>query len=160
MFGRRMFIISKDYKEMNSPGFSSWMTIPPTTPPTLPSRPQRCRCTSNILPSLDPHLTKARYWFAITCLIASNGRSARTRSSCSIRAEVRGEQYQAYDKLPNEARQEYRQNEARSAAAAGVVIGGARQRQQRREQAAAQEQQAAQADAAATAYQQAYNAYT
>ena len=76
----------------------------------------------------------------------------------AARAEVRGGQYQAYDKLPDDAKQDYRQNEARSAAAAGVVVGGARQRQQRREQATAQEQQAAQADAAATAYQQAYNA--
>ena len=59
-------------------------------------------------------------------------------------AEVRGNQYEAYDRLDSDVQQEYRQNQAQGAAAAGMVVGGAKQRQQRRQsqqQAATQSQQ-------------------
>src|SRR5512139_2195999 len=36
-------------------------------------------------------------------------------------AEVRGNQYENYDKLPSEVQQEYRQNQAKDAAVAGAV---------------------------------------
>ena len=75
----------------------------------------------------------------------------------AARAEVRGNQYQAYERAPDELKQEYRRNEAKSAAAAGAVVGGARQRQSRREQARAQENQAAQQSAATSSFNQAYN---
>lgn len=59
-------------------------------------------------------------------------------------AQVRGNQYEAYDRLDSDVQQEYRQNQAQGAAAAGMVVGGAKQRQQRRQtqqQAASQSQQ-------------------
>jgi hypothetical protein len=59
-------------------------------------------------------------------------------------AEVRGNQYEAYDHVDSDVKEEYRQNEAREAAAAGAVVGGARQRQARRQQAQQQQQAAAQ----------------
>lgn len=51
----------------------------------------------------------------------------------AAKAETKGRQYGAYGNVNDDIKQEYRQNEARSAAAAGVVVGGARQRQQRRQ---------------------------
>ena len=82
--------------------------------------------------------------------------AAKAATASAVRSEVKGQQYDAYDKMSDDAKQEYRQNEAKSAAAAGAVVGGSRQRQERREQNKAQEQQAAQANAAASAYDQAY----
>ena len=53
-------------------------------------------------------------------------------------AEVRGNQYDAYDRLDDDVQQEYRQENARDAAAVGAVIGGRHQRKERRaEQVAA-----------------------
>jgi hypothetical protein len=69
-------------------------------------------------------------------------------------AEVRGQQYEGYDNLSDDAKQEYRRNEAKSAAAAGAVAGGVKQRQDRRQ---ARRQDAQQASAAG-AYDQAYKA--
>jgi hypothetical protein len=54
----------------------------------------------------------------------------------SAAAEVRGRQYDAYDKANDDLKQDYRRNEAKSAAAAGAVVGGASQRRDRREQSA------------------------
>jgi hypothetical protein len=68
-------------------------------------------------------------------------------------AEVRGQQHEAYDKVSDDVKQEYRQNQAKEAAAAGAVVGGAKQRRARREQSQAGEAQAAQAGQAS---QQAY----
>ena len=71
-------------------------------------------------------------------------------------AEVRGRQYDGYENLSGDAKQEYRRNEAKSAAAAGAVAGGVKQRQNRRQdrrQGAQVEQQQA---SAAAAYDQAY----
>ena len=82
--------------------------------------------------------------------------AAKAATAGAVAAGVRGQQYDAYDKMSDDAKQEYRQNEAKSAAAAGAVVGGSRQRQERREGNKAQEQQAAQANAAASAYDQAY----
>jgi hypothetical protein len=82
--------------------------------------------------------------------------AAKAATASAVRSEVKGQQYDAYDKLSDDVKQEYRQNEAKSAAAAGAVVGGSRQRQERREQDKAQEQQAAQANAATSAYDQAY----
>jgi hypothetical protein len=58
-------------------------------------------------------------------------------------AEVRGNQYEAYDHVDSDVKQEYRQNEAQEAAAAGAVVGAARQRQARRQSQQQQQQQAA-----------------
>jgi transcription initiation factor TFIID subunit TAF12 len=58
-------------------------------------------------------------------------------------AEVKGNQYQAYDKLDSDVQQQYRQNQAQSAAAAGAVAGAAQQRQQRRQSQQQQQQQQA-----------------
>ena len=49
-------------------------------------------------------------------------------------AEVRGQRHEeAYDRVDDDVKQEYRQNQAREAPAAGVVVGGSRQRRDRRE---------------------------
>ena len=81
--------------------------------------------------------------------------AARGAAAGAAAAEVRGQQYDRYDDLSDDAKREYRQNNAGGAAAAGAVAGGARQRQARRDQAA--QQQAAQANAAAGS-EQAYRA--
>lgn len=64
-------------------------------------------------------------------------------------AEVRGNQYDAYDRLDDDVQQEYRQENARDAAAVGAVIGGRHQRKERRAEQVA-------APAAATTASQAY----
>lgn len=51
-------------------------------------------------------------------------------------AEVRGRQYDAYDRVDDDVKREYRQRDAKSAAAAGAVVGGTAQRRERRETAA------------------------
>lgn len=51
----------------------------------------------------------------------------------AAKAEAQGQQHGAYGKMSEDVKQQYRQNEAKSAAAAGVVVGGAKQRQGRRE---------------------------
>ena len=70
-------------------------------------------------------------------------------------AEVRGNQYDNYDRVNSDVKEEYRQNQAREAAAAGAVVGGARQRQQRRQ---ATQQQAAAQQAAHQSGNDAFNA--
>src|SRR5262245_32488424 len=75
----------------------------------------------------------------------------------AVGAEVRGQQHDGYDRLSDDAKQEYRQNQARAGAGAGAVVGGARQRQARRQDRHAQQQQSAQASGT-TAYQPAYSA--
>ena len=82
--------------------------------------------------------------------------AAKGAAAGAVAAGARGQQYDAYDKMSDDTKQEYRQNNAKSAAAAGAVVGGSRQRQERREQDKAQEQQVAQANAAANTYTQAY----
>ena len=59
-------------------------------------------------------------------------------------AQVRGNQYQAYDKLDSDVQQQYRQNQAQQAAAAGAAAGAAQQRQQRRQSQQQQQQTASQ----------------
>lgn len=56
-------------------------------------------------------------------------------------AEVRGRQHEAYDRIDDDVKQEYRRQDAKPAAAAGAVVGGAAQRRDRRQTSA----QAAQA---------------
>jgi hypothetical protein len=77
-------------------------------------------------------------------------------------AEVQGRQYEAYENLSDDAKQEYRRNDAKSAAAAGAVAGGVKQRQDRRQgrrqNAQTQQQQQQQQASAAGAYDQAYKA--
>jgi hypothetical protein len=71
-------------------------------------------------------------------------------------AQVRGNQHEeAYDKLSDEAKREYRKEEGKPAAAAGMVVGGSRQRRDRRAGRKSQEDAEAQAKAAADAYDQA-----
>lgn len=73
-----------------------------------------------------------------------------------VRAGARGNQYEAWDEVDDDRKQEYRQNEAQSAARAGVAVGGVRARQDRRgarrEQGQQQQQQASAADAWSQAY--------
>ncbi|MDH1302515.1 MULTISPECIES: YMGG-like glycine zipper-containing protein [Achromobacter] len=65
-------------------------------------------------------------------------------------AGVRGNQHEeVYDRMSDDAKQQYRQNQAKDAAAAGMVVGGSRQRQDRRQDRAEASQQNA---AAASAY--------
>jgi hypothetical protein len=48
-------------------------------------------------------------------------------------AQVRGNQHdEAYDRVDDDRKQDYRQNRAKETAAAGMVVGGSRQRQERR----------------------------
>lgn len=68
-------------------------------------------------------------------------------------AEIRGQSHAGYDRLPEGAKQEYRQQQAREGAAVGAVAGGMNQRHQRR-QAAAQSAQSQ--EAASNAYNQAF----
>lgn len=67
----------------------------------------------------------------------SNGGRARGAVTGAVAGaavgEVRGNRYDAYDRLDDDVKQEYRQNKARDGAVAGAVVGGARQRQARRE---------------------------
>ena len=64
-------------------------------------------------------------------------------------AGVRGNQHEeVYDRMSDDAKQQYRQNQAKDAAA-GMVVGGSRQRQDRRQDRAEASQQNA---AAASAY--------
>lgn len=53
-------------------------------------------------------------------------------------AEVRGNQYDAYDRLDDDVQQEYRQDNARDVAVAGAVIGGRQQRKERRAEPASE----------------------
>ena len=62
--------------------------------------------------------------------------AARGAAAGATAAEVRGRQYDAYDRIDDDLQQEYRRNEAKSTAAAGAVVGGAAQRRERRKQAA------------------------
>lgn len=52
----------------------------------------------------------------------------------AVSAEVQGRGHSGYDVANDDLKQEYRQNQAKSAAAAGMVVGGAKQRHDRREQ--------------------------
>jgi hypothetical protein len=74
--------------------------------------------------------------------------AARGAAAGAVAAEARGQQYDRYDNLSDDAKREYRQNNAGGAAAAGAMVGASRQRQQRRQNAAQQQQ--AQANAAAS----------
>jgi len=65
-------------------------------------------------------------------------------------AEVRGNQYENYDKVDSDVQKEYRQNQAQEAAVAGAVVGGSRQRRDRRQQTQTQQQQTQQQSATAT----------
>lgn len=65
-------------------------------------------------------------------------------------AGARGNQHEeVYDRMSDDAKQQYRQNQAKDAAAAGMVVGGSRQRQDRRQDRAEASQQNA---AAASTY--------
>ena len=70
----------------------------------------------------------------------TNRRSDRGCTAGAAAAEVRGRQYDAYDRVDDDVKREYRRNDAKSAAAVGAVIGGTAQRRERR-QAAAQTSQ-------------------
>ncbi|WP_254241837.1 YMGG-like glycine zipper-containing protein [Achromobacter pestifer] len=71
-------------------------------------------------------------------------------------AGARGNQHEeVYDRMSDDAKQQYRQNQAKDAAAAGMVVGGSRQRQDRRQdRAEASQQNAAATSAYSTCMQQ------
>jgi transcription initiation factor TFIID subunit TAF12 len=75
--------------------------------------------------------------------------AARGALAGAARAEVKGQQYEAYDNAPEELKQEYRQNQAGSGAYVGAAVGGAASRRQRRQ--LGQQQQSQQAS-----FEQAY----
>jgi hypothetical protein len=62
------------------------------------------------------------------------------------------QQYENYDELPDDVKQEYRQNEATDATKAGAVVGGVTQRKDRRQARKADQQQAS----ASEAWEQSY----
>ncbi len=71
-------------------------------------------------------------------------------------AQVRGNQHEeAYDKLSDEAKREYRKEEGKPAAAAGMVVGGSKQRRDRRAGRRDEKDAEDKAKAAADAYDQA-----
>lgn len=69
----------------------------------------------------------------------------------AVVAGARGRQHEeVYDRMDDDTKQAYRQNQAKDAAAAGMVVGGSRQRQDRRQDRASQNQQNAAASSAYT----------
>ncbi|WP_454694110.1 hypothetical protein [Achromobacter aegrifaciens] len=67
----------------------------------------------------------------------------------AVVAGARGRQHEeVYDRVDDDTKQAYRQNQAKDAAAAGMVVGGSRQRQDRRQDRANQAQQNATASSA------------
>lgn len=67
-------------------------------------------------------------------------------------AGARGRQHEeVYDRLDDDVKQEYRQNQAKDAAVAGAAVGGVRQRQDRRN---AEQNTAASSSAYASCMQQ------
>lgn len=67
----------------------------------------------------------------------------------AVVAGARGRQNEeVYDRMDDDTKQAYRQNQAKDAAAAGMVVGGSRQRQDRRQDRANQSQQNAAASSA------------
>jgi hypothetical protein len=67
----------------------------------------------------------------------------------SVASEVRGNQYEAYEKIDDDVKKEYRQENAKDAAVAGAVVGGSKQRRANRN---ASQQAAAAPDASQEAY--------
>ena len=90
---------------------------------------------------------------------ARGGRVAGAAAGAAVgatRAEIQGQRYDNYDRVPDEVQQEYRRDRAGDAALAGAVIGGSSQRRANRE---LEQQQAAAEQAsndAANAFDQAY----
>lgn len=73
----------------------------------------------------------------------------------AVVAGARGRQHEeVYDRMDDDTKQAYRQNQAKDAAAAGMVVGGSRQRQDRRQDRANQAQQSANASSAYAACMQ------
>lgn len=82
------------------------------------------------------------------------GAAAGAAASAAV-AEVRGRDHDAYDNLSDDAKQEYRRNEAKEGAAAGAVVGGSKQRRDRRDTRRDEKEQTANAEAAKKSYDQA-----
>lgn len=83
------------------------------------------------------------------------GGRARGAAAGAAVAGARGRQHEeVYDRMDDDTKQAYRQNQAKDAAAAGMVVGGSRQRQDRRQDRADQSQQTAAASSAYAACMQ------
>ncbi|SIT30540.1 YMGG-like glycine zipper-containing protein [Achromobacter sp. MFA1 R4] len=85
----------------------------------------------------------------------ARGAAAGAAAGAAV-AGARGRQHEeVYDRMDDDTKQAYRQNQAKDAAAAGMVVGGSRQRQERREDRAnAPQQDAAVSSAYANCMQQ------
>ena len=84
----------------------------------------------------------------------ARGAAAGAAAGAAV-AGARGQQHEeVYDRMDDDTKQAYRQNQAKDAAAAGMVVGGSRQRQDRRQDRANQNQQAAAASSAYAACMQ------
>jgi hypothetical protein len=101
----------------------------------------------------DPALA-AQTSSAATTAPPTGGR-VRGAAAGAVGAQVRSNQY---ENVPDKAKEEYRQNQAKSAAAAGAVVGGSKQRRDRRQESTQQQQTAAQQSSNASAFNQAYSA--
>jgi hypothetical protein len=78
----------------------------------------------------------------------ARGAAAGAAAGAAV-AGARGHQHEeAYDRMGDDTKQAYRQNQAKDAAAAGMVVGGSRQRQDRRQDRANQSPQATNASSA------------
>ena len=112
-------------------------------------------CQTQAKSAYDQALAAANQSAATSTTTASQPSGGRARGAAAgavagaAAAEVRGNQYENYDKVDSDVQKEYRQNEAQEAAVAGAVVGGSRQRRDRRQQTQAEEKQAQQQSATA-----------
>ncbi|WP_191578556.1 YMGG-like glycine zipper-containing protein [Achromobacter insolitus] len=84
----------------------------------------------------------------------ARGAAAGAAAGAAV-AGARGRQHEeVYDRMDDDTKQAYRQNQAKDAAAAGMVVGGSRQRQDRREDRATRSQQSANTSSAYAACMQ------
>ncbi|WP_234015697.1 YMGG-like glycine zipper-containing protein [Achromobacter spanius] len=84
----------------------------------------------------------------------ARGAAAGAAAGAAV-AGARGRQHEeVYDRMDDDTKQAYRQNQAKDAAATGMVVGGSRQRQDRRQDRADQAQQTANASSAYAACMQ------
>ena len=120
---------------MSAAAVAQTATVTPTkgqSPQQVEADKQQCYGAAVQSSGYDPDASQAAQ-------PAGGGRArgaAAGAAAGAVAAEARGRQYDAYDKIDSDVKQEYRQKDAKSAAAAGAVVGGAAQRRERRQGAA------------------------
>ena len=123
-----------------------------TVVPTQGQTPEQIQkdteaCKSQAKSAYDQALAAANQTAATATAAASapppsggRARGAATGAAAgAAAAQVRGNQYENYDKIDSDVQQEYRQNQAKEAAVAGAVVGGSQQRRDQRQQTQAQQ---------------------